>query len=295
MQVQLAISICFGVVAALLSQITVTHDILLKDGRKIQVEDYWEEEGHICFEKHDTIVRLNKNRVKKIIFIDNEEIARREKLAKEKKANLEKKYTSDGAVVYLNDGRSVVAKATWVENDLIACKTDTTTHYFKESEITQIVKAEMPDTPKISIKIKSNKRYEDAPAKDFIYNGLLHIFIGFTDYCAWTSDTDCGCTQWYKTENGKTYYWNPEYRKMQTGYVKKEKLTPTKPVEMKEPPEEDFIRNGALYSYKGKKKLFIKYGRYKVYKSENGQFWYWNNTRRKLEKVSAYKVHNARD
>jgi hypothetical protein len=293
MQVSLAVSICISVVTILLSQLTVTHDILLKDGRKIQVEDYWEEEGYICFEKYDTIVKLNKNKIKEIIFIDNEEMARRKKVAAQKKADMKKKYTTDGGVVLLNDGSTYEAKATWVEEGMIACKTKTTILYFKENEIREIVKAKIPDTPNLSKPKIRGKRYEDAPAADFMHKGRLYIFMGYTDYCAWTSDNKYRYTQWYKTENGKVYYWNPMYKKMQTGYVKKEKLTLTKPVEIEEPPERDFIRNGAKYRYLGKKKLYSKSSPYKVYKSENGQLWYWNNHRDKLEKVPRYLYHIA--
>lgn len=275
MQFSLAVSICISVVTVLLSQLTVTHDILLKDGRKIQVEDYWEEDGQICFEKHDTIVRLNKNRVKKIIFIDSEEMARRKKMTEEKKADMKKKYTSDGAIVLLNDGSSFEAKATWVKDGLIACKTDTTIHYFEENEVREIVKAKMPDTPNLSNKIKSNKRDNDPPASNFFRNKILYIFIGYSTYRRYPSKA---CyTQWYKTEIDKLYYWDPYYKKFYFyEYRKPKDLSLAKPAEFEEPPEYNHVGYLGPLEYLGKIKLSDG-TLAKRYKSENWNEYYWDS------------------
>jgi len=293
MKVQLAISICIGVVAALLPQMIFGYDILLRDGRKIEVEYYWEEDGQICYEKYNTIVKLNKNHVK-VIEIDEKEVARRKKLKNERKVNMEKKYTSSGAVVFLNDGSTIDAIATWVENDLIACKTKKTMIYLKENQIQQLVKAKIPYTPKSSSKKTEDRIYKDAPAEDFMEDGTLYKFSGYTDSCPWTSSSKCRYTQWYKTENGKSYYWNPMYQKMQRGGVGNRNLTLTKPVEMEEPPENDFIENNAKYFYLGKKKLFSNNPQVKTYKSENGQLWYWNKHFRKLKTVPRSLHHRLR-
>ena len=61
-------------------------------------------------------------------------------------------------------------------------------------------------------------------------------------------------------------------------------VSPHKPIEMDEPPEENFVFENAKYTYLGKK-TYNKKVTWKVYRTENGTIWRWDSYNRRMRKV----------
>ena len=137
--------------------ILAAHEIHMKDGRIFKTETFWENDDEILFDKYDTTIYLDKNKVEKIVKkIDDTS-------SNEIKEKLKKKFNTNGAIIFLKDGRTIIAKKTSIEGDLVSCTTDDATIFFEENEINQIAKIDKKSTaenqtnfPKMPVRINKN-------------------------------------------------------------------------------------------------------------------------------------------
>ena len=107
--------------------------IVFKSGKKLLVDDHWEEEGKIFFEVDDLTKSINKSKIKTIIDTEsyNYEKNRIKKLQKNDLSNFE----SDGGILYLKDNMKYIVRKSWVEGSNIAFLINNKIIYLSQNKI----------------------------------------------------------------------------------------------------------------------------------------------------------------
>lgn len=188
--------------------------INMKDGRTFNVDRHWEKDGCVFFEMYEVTVKFEKNKVKEVLYTDEDAIQPKTALVKnsaEKKAG---EYDSDGAAVLLANGKTLQTIKTYEQDGLVACTTAEGMKYFKKSEIQQIIKAKGFAAVAEAQQNKVQKQAEAnlPPKHDTLYNGgklkyiktIRAVYNGIV-YCP--SLPDNTEVPLYLTENGSEYIW----------------------------------------------------------------------------------------
>lgn len=121
--------------------VSIAHEIHLKNGRVIEVDSYWDRDGEIIYEQYGTTIYLDKKKIKEIKTEDENQFAQKQATKNKKIKELEKKYNTIGAVIFLKSGKTIIAKKTWFEDGLIYCKTDKQVLHLTIDQISQFGRA----------------------------------------------------------------------------------------------------------------------------------------------------------
>jgi hypothetical protein len=125
-------------------------EVILKNGKVIEAESCWEENGRVNWAKHGATMSLEKGKVQEII---------------DKKYVKTEKKSYGEAVVVLKNGKMIHARNTWVEGDTVYCQTDKATYNYDKEEVASIGKASaiVPSKDEI-ISPKQNNSSSQPPA-----------------------------------------------------------------------------------------------------------------------------------
>jgi hypothetical protein len=125
-------------------------EVILKNGKVIEAESCWEENGRVNWAKHGATMSLEKGKVQEII---------------DKKYVKTEKKSYGEAVVVLKNGKMIHARNTWVEGDTVYCQTDKATYNYDKEEVASIGKASaiVPSKDEI-ISPKKNNSSSQPPA-----------------------------------------------------------------------------------------------------------------------------------
>ena len=298
--IKIATPVLIALIALLFTGLEASADaIFLKNGRIIEPDRCWETNDDVHFVLHGSTLKINKAQVERVEYDDGP--------VKTKDPNdprtLEKmvdKYTTRNSVVYLNNGVRIKTKKTWLENDRIACQTKGKLIYLNAADIDKIVPeldskdhARSPGTKTRQLQARMHKDdlngSRTGPQKDFLSSGILVKYIGLYPDCPFNrrSDRSQVC-EWYETEKGVRYYWHPSSNKLIRAKLRK--TTNPNPgtekainqLESEEPPMSTFIRHGARFQFMGYKKIRSYKDPYKIYRTENHTYYYWDYKHKKL-------------
>jgi hypothetical protein len=101
-------------------------EVIFKNGKVIEAEFCWEENGRINWAKHGATMSTEKGKVQEIV---------------DKKYVITEKKAYGEAVVVLKNGKVIPTRNTWVEGDTVYCQTDKATYNYGKEEVASIGKA----------------------------------------------------------------------------------------------------------------------------------------------------------
>ena len=202
---------CFLILIIFFTFPAFADEIHLKNGRIVKIDDYWEQAGQITYEQYGTTMYINKKDVAKIKKGSSEQLNENE----EKKKELKQKYNTNGCVVFLKNGKTIIGYKSWFEDGLVYCVTDKKTYHILEKDIMQFSKSKVKKNKlKTSLAKKQKKQnklkyYDEPPNYDFVKDGALYKYVN-SRVITWggpTSPLKGKRVKVYITENRTCQVW----------------------------------------------------------------------------------------
>lgn len=109
--------------------------IVFKSGKKLLVDDHWEEEGKIFFEVDDLTKSINKSEIKTIIDTESYNYEKNKINIKKLQKNDLSNFDSDGGILYLKDNMKYIVRKSWVEGSNIAFLINNKIIYLSQNKI----------------------------------------------------------------------------------------------------------------------------------------------------------------
>lgn len=122
-------------------------ELKLKDGRIIEAEFCWEENGRVKWNKYGATMSIEKEKVEEII---NSEYVKPEK----------KSYGA--AIVVLNNGKIILTEKTWEEGNKVYCQIGKTEYAYDKKEVASISKASFTTSSDMKKSVEKKKKRSKA-------------------------------------------------------------------------------------------------------------------------------------